>query len=789
MTLFGASSNREIRKISVVVDKIEALRDKMLGFSDDQLKHKTIEFRNRLRNGDTLDNLLPEAFAVVREASRRVLGLEHYRVQLIGGVILYRGQIAEMATGEGKTLVAALPSYLMALCEKGVHVVTVNDYLAKRDADEIGQIHSFLGLSVGCVLSDMETDDRRAAYACDITYVTNNELGFDYLRDNMAVKLSDRVQRSLYYCIIDEVDSILIDEARTPLIISGMANESKGLYELCNQFVQTLQRGSSSELSKIELIAGESAEESGDYIVDEKDKFVHLTEAGVKKAESFFHISNLADVSHLDIQHHIIAALKAWTLMHKDKDYVVKDDEVLIVDEFTGRIMPGRRYADGLHQAIEVKENVEIKRESRTLATITLQNFFNKYEIKSGMTGTAMTEALEFKEIYQMKVISVPTNRPVVRQDLPDVVYLTKQAKYQAIVDKVRELHEKKQPVLVGTATIEVSELLSRMLAKVNVPHQVLNAKFHEKEADIVSHAGEAGAVTIATNMAGRGTDIKLDDAARTCGGLYVLGTERHESRRIDNQLRGRSGRQGDVGTSCFYVSLEDDVLRLFGSQAMLQLFQNMGLDESQPVAEKGMSKSILRAQKRIEGNHFGVRKSLTDFDEVNNEQRELIYEDRDLVLTSDDISELVHIMIESLLEELVSTLEWSKLRATYQKLFGRILPYTLNHFFLDENLVSVLIDMTNELYDERETEFTAPVMREIEKQVMLQAIDVAWIKHMNTLEQLKQGIGLVGYAQRDPVVEYRMQAFEAFDEMLSGIRKDAARMLFTSKWQSVSSK
>ena len=631
--MFGTHSERELKRIYSTVDKIEALRPTMQALTDEELRGKTREYKNRLEKGETLDQLLPEAFATVREAAKRVLGMEHYRVQLIGGIILHQGRIAEMRTGEGKTLVSTLPAYLNALEGKGVHVVTVNDYLAHRDAQWMGKVHEFLGLTVGVVLNDMKNDERREQYACDITYVTNNELGFDYLRDNMVIYKEQLVQRDLHYAIIDEVDSVLIDEARTPLIISGQSGKSTKLYEVCDILAKQLERGEASgEMTKMTAIMGEEITETGDFIVNEKDKIVNLTEQGVKKVENFFHIENLADPENLEIQHNMILALRAHYLMFRDQDYVVKDDEVLIVDEFTGRIMPGRRYSDGLHQAIEAKEHVKVRRESKTLATITFQNFFNKYAKKSGMTGTALTEEQEFRDIYGMDVIEIPTNKPVARIDLDDAVYMTKKEKFRAVVEAVKEAHAKKQPVLVGTITIETSELLSRMLNREGIKHQVLNAKFHEQEAEIVAHAGEAGNVTIATNMAGRGTDIKLDDVAKAAGGLKIIGTERHESRRIDNQLRGRSGRQGDPGESRFYISLEDDLMRLFGSEKLMKVFQSLGVAENEQIEHKMLSSAIEKAQKKIEGNNYGIRKNLLEYDQVNNEQREIIYKERRMV-------------------------------------------------------------------------------------------------------------------------------------------------------------
>ena len=653
--VFGTHSERELKRITSLVDKIEALRPTMQALSDEELRGKTKEYKDRLQEGATLDDLLPEAFATVREAAKRVLGMEHYRVQLIGGIILHQGRIAEMRTGEGKTLVSTLPAYLNALEGKGVHVVTVNDYLAHRDAEWMGKVHEFLGLTVGVVLNDMKNDERREQYACDITYVTNNELGFDYLRDNMVIYKEQLVQRDLHYAIIDEVDSVLIDEARTPLIISGQSGKSTKLYEVCDILAKQLERGEASgEVTRMTAIMGEEITETGDFIVNEKDKIVNLTEQGVKKVEKFFNIENLADPENLEIQHNIILALRAHNLMFRDQDYVVKDDEVLIVDEFTGRIMPGRRYSDGLHQAIEAKEHVKVRRESKTLATITFQNFFNKYKKKSGMTGTALTEEQEFRDIYGMDVIEIPTNRPVARIDKEDVVYMTKKEKFRAVVEAVKEAHAKQQPVLVGTITIETSELLSRMLTREGIKHQVLNAKFHEKEAEIVAHAGEAGNVTIATNMAGRGTDIKLDDISKEAGGLKIIGTERHESRRIDNQLRGRSGRQGDPGESCFYISLEDDLMRLFGSEKLMTMFKSLGVAENEQIEHKMLTSAIEKAQRKIEGNNYGIRKNLLEYDQVNNEQREIIYKERRMVLDGANMRDSIYKMITDTVEHAV---------------------------------------------------------------------------------------------------------------------------------------
>ena len=790
--VFGSRSQREVKRIMPLVDKIESLRPEMQKLSDEELKGKTREFKKRLEEGETLDDLLPEAFAVVREAGKRVLGMEHFRVQLIGGIILHQGRIAEMRTGEGKTLVATLPSYLNALEGKGVHIVTVNDYLAKRDADEMGQIHRFLGLTVGVVLNDMKQDERRAAYNCDITYVTNNELGFDYLRDNMVIYKEQLVQRDLHYCIIDEVDSILIDEARTPLIISGQSGKSTKLYEACDILAQQLERGEAShEMTKMAAIMGEEIIETGDFVVNEKDKIVNLTEQGVHKVENFFHIENLADPENLEIQHNITLALRAHNLMHKDQDYVVKDDEILIVDEFTGRIMPGRRYSDGLHQAIEAKEHVKIKRESKTLATITFQNFFNKYDKKGGMTGTAITEEKEFRDIYAMDVVEIPTNRPVIRVDHEDAVYMTKKEKFNAVVNAVVEAHAKQQPVLVGTITIETSELLSRMLKRQGIKHNVLNAKFHELEAEIVAQAGQAGAVTIATNMAGRGTDIKLDDVARNAGGLMIIGTERHESRRIDNQLRGRSGRQGDPGESRFYISLEDDLMRLFGSERLMKIFTSLGVAENEQIEHKMLSNAIEKAQEKIEFNNFGIRKNLLDYDQVNNEQREIIYKERRQVLDGENMREAIYKMIQDTVDTYVDMCfsddvdseEWDL--NEFNGVLTPIIPIrpltaeSVKGKKRDE-IRHELKEEAVKLYEEKEAEFPEPEqLRELERVVLLKCIDSKWMDHIDDMEILRQGIGLAAYGQRDPVVEYKMSAFDMFNEMITSIQEDTLRMLY----------
>ena len=793
--VFGTRSQREVKRIMPLVEKIESLRPDMQKLSDEELRGKTREFKKRLEEGETLDDLLPEAFAVVREAGKRVLGMEHFRVQLIGGIILHQGRIAEMRTGEGKTLVATLPSYLNALEGKGVHVVTVNDYLAKRDAEEMGKIHEFLGLTVGVVLNDMKQDERRAAYNCDVTYVTNNELGFDYLRDNMVIYKEQLVQRDLHYCIIDEVDSILIDEARTPLIISGQSGKSTKLYEACDILAQQLERGEAShEMTKMAAIMGEEVIETGDFVVNEKDKIVNLTEQGVHKVEKFFHIENLADPENLEIQHNITLALRAHNLMHKDQDYVVKDDEILIVDEFTGRIMPGRRYSDGLHQAIEAKEHVKVKRESKTLASITFQNFFNLFDKKCGMTGTALTEETEFREIYGMDVVVIPTNRPVIRKDLQDAVYKTKREKLNAIVNAVEEAHATGQPVLVGTITIEASEELSRMLTKRGIQHKVLNAKFHELEAEIVADAGVHGAVTIATNMAGRGTDIKLDDEARAAGGLKIIGTERHESRRIDNQLRGRSGRQGDPGESKFYISLEDDLMRLFGSERLISMFNTLGIPEGQEIEHKALTNAIESAQKKIESNNYGIRKNLLEYDRVMSEQREIIYEERLRVLNGESMRDVIYKMITDITENCVDICinddadisDWD-----FNELNTLLIPTIPLQPLTPErvkkpkknSLKQQLKEEAVKLYEAKEAEFPEPeAIRELERVVLLKVIDRKWMDHIDDMEQLRQGVGLQAYGQRDPLVEYKMSGYEMFDEMTQNIREETVRLLFHIK-------
>ncbi len=790
--VIGTHSEREVKRVIPIVNKIEAMEPEMEKLTDEELKDKTSQFKKRLADGETLDDLLPEAYAVVREASKRTVGMRHFRVQLIGGVILHQGRITEMRTGEGKTLVSTLPAYLNALEGKGVHIVTVNDYLAKRDAEWMGKIHEFLGLTVGVILNSMDNDERREAYNCDITYATNNELGFDYLRDNMVIYKEQLVQRELHYAIVDEVDSVLIDEARTPLIISGSSGKSTKIYEACDNLVRQLKKGTEKELSKMDLIMKEDNNETGDYVANEKEKTVNLTAEGIKKVERFFHLDNLADPDNLEIQHCVNLSLRAHALMHLDKDYVVKDDQVLIVDEFTGRIMPGRRYSDGLHQAIEAKEHVKVKRESKTLATITFQNFFNKYGKKCGMTGTALTEEKEFREIYGMDVVEVPTNLPVKRVDHEDAVYKTRKEKLNAIVEDIMESHEKGQPVLVGTITIDASEELSQLLKKRGIPHKVLNAKFHEMEAEIIADAGVMGAVTIATNMAGRGTDIKLGDGVREVGGLKIIGTERHESRRIDNQLRGRAGRQGDEGESKFYISLEDDLLRLFGAQNLMQMFNSLGIPEGEQIQHKMLSKAIERAQKKIEGNNYGIRKNLLEYDQVNNEQREIIYAERRKVLDGDNMRENVIGMIEEAVEKYVNAVigedqareEWN-LEELNEILIPVIPIRPVSSDILNDDTMnrSVLIqDLKEEalrLYESKEAEFPeSEQIREIERVIILKVTDSRWMDHIDDMDQLRQGIGLQAFGQRDPVVEYRLQGYDMFTEMINSIREETVKML-----------
>ena len=794
--IFGTHSERELKRIYPLVDKVESYREAMGALSDEELKNKTKEYKERLENGETLDDLLPEAYATVREAAKRVLGMEHYRVQIIGGIILHQGRIAEMKTGEGKTLVSTLPAYLNALEGKGVCIVTVNDYLAKRDSEWMGQVHEFLGLKVGVVLNEMTNDERRDAYNCDITYVTNNELGFDYLRDNMVIYKEQLVQRGLHFAIIDEVDSVLIDEARTPLIISGQSGKSTRLYEACDILACQMKRGEDMpEYSKMDAIMGVEQEETGDFIVNEKDKVVSLTQDGVKKVEQFFKIENLADPENLEIQHNIILALRAHNLMFRDQDYVVKDDQVMIVDEFTGRIMPGRRYSDGLHQAIEAKEHVKVKRESKTLATITFQNFFNKFEKKAGMTGTALTEEKEFRDIYGMDVVEIPTNRPIARIDHHDVVYKTKNEKYKAVVEEVVKSHEKGQPVLVGTINIDTSELISGMLKREGIPHTVLNAKFHEKEAEIVAGAGQHGAVTIATNLAGRGTDIKLDDESKAAGGLKIIGTERHESRRIDNQLRGRSGRQGDPGESQFFISLEDDLMRLFGSEKLMDIFNALGVPEGEQIQHKMLTSAIEKAQKKIEGNNFGIRKNLLEYDQVMNDQREIIYKERRRVLDGENMRDAIFKMITDRVENCVDTCissdipkeEWD-LNELNQLILSMIpmqavTPEDVDSVKNNKELKHLLKERAVKLYEAKETEFPEPEQfRELERVVLLKVIDRKWMDHIDDMDQLRQGIGLQSYGQRDPLVEYKMAGFDMFDEMTASIQEDTIRLLYHVK-------
>ncbi len=795
--VFGTHSERELKRIDPIIKKILSYDEQMTAMSDEELKAQTPKFKERLANGETLDDILPEAFATVREAGKRVNGMKHFPVQLIGGVVLHQGRIAEMRTGEGKTLVSTAPAYLNALEGKGVHIVTVNDYLAKRDSEWMGRIHEFLGLSVGVVLNSMTTEERQRAYNCDITYVTNNELGFDYLRDNMAVYKNQQVLRGLHYCIIDEVDSVLIDEARTPLIISGQSGKSTKLYEVCDILAKQLQRGEeSAEFNKLDAILGEEIEETGDFIVNEKEKTVNLTQDGVQKVEQFFHIKNLADPENLEIQHCVILALRANNLMHRDKDYVVKDDEILIVDEFTGRIMPGRRYSDGLHQAIEAKEHVKVKRESKTLATITFQNFFNKFDKKAGMTGTAQTEEKEFRNIYYMDVICIPTNRPVQRIDLDDAVYKTKKEKFKAVVDEAVRIHETGAPVLIGTINIDTSELLSGMLKRRGIKHNVLNAKFHEMEAAIVADAGQHGAVTIATNMAGRGTDIKLDPEALAAGGLHIIGTERHESRRIDNQLRGRAGRQGDPGQSQFFISLEDDLMRLFGSDRLMSMFEALGVPEGEQIHHKMLSNAIEKAQQKIELNNYGIRENLLKYDEVNNEQRDVIYDERAKVLNGDNLRPLIVNFIQDIIESYVdanvaedtTAKDWdlSGLNDTLMSIIPlpklKLTEEQFNTMTKNE-FKQLLKEEAIKLYEQKETEFANPEqMREIERVILLRVIDQKWMNHIDDMDLMRDGIGLQAYGQKDPLVEYKIQGFSMFEEMTSAIKEDTVRILYHIK-------
>ncbi len=791
--VFGTHSSHEVRRIKPILNKILGLQSTMQALSDEELQAKTPEFKDRLAQGESLDDILPEAFAVIREASKRVLGMEHFPVQLLGGIVLHQGRISEMKTGEGKTLVSTAPAYLNALEGKGVHIVTVNDYLAKRDAEWMGRVHEWLGLTVGVILNDMESDERREAYGCDITYVTNNEIGFDYLRDNMVIYKEQLVQRELNFAIIDEVDSVLIDEARTPLIISGQSGKSTKLYEACDILARQMEKGSvNKEFSKMDAIMGIEQEETGDYVVNEKDKVVNLTQEGVKKVENFFNLENLADPENIEIQHNITLALRAHSLMHKDQDYVVKDNEILIVDEFTGRIMPGRRYSDGLHQAIEAKEHVKVKRESKTLATITFQSFFNKYAKKAGMTGTALTEEKEFRDIYNMDVIEIPTNRPIARKDLQDAVYKTKAEKYKAVVNDIIEAHRNGQPVLVGTINIDTSELLSHLLSNAGIPHNVLNAKFHEQEAQIVADAGQHGAVTIATNMAGRGTDIKLDEKAKAAGGLKVIGTERHESRRIDNQLRGRSGRQGDPGVSRFYISLEDDLMRLFGSEKLVTMFNALGVPEGEQIEHKMLTNAIEKAQKKIEGNNFGIRKNLNDYDQVMNDQREVIYDERRRVLDGESMRNAIYKMITDRVEGCVDDVLGSDSKVSdwnLGQLNEELLPIVPMEVIAKEDVATMkniselkhlLKERAVKLYEAKEAEFEEPEMiRELERVILLKSIDRKWMDHIDDMEILREGIGLQAYGQRDPLVEYKMAGYDMFEDMVANIEEETVRLLF----------
>lgn len=789
--IFGTHSSRELKKVYPIVDKIESYDEEMSKLTDDQLKAKTQEFKERLQKGETLDDILPEAYAVCREASYRVLNMKHFRVQLIGGIILHHGRIAEMRTGEGKTLVATLPAYLNALTGEGVHVVTVNDYLAKRDSEWMGQLYNFLGLTVGCILSNMDNKDRREAYNCDITYGTNNEFGFDYLRDNMVLYAEEMVQRGLVYAIIDEVDSVLIDEARTPLIISGAGSKSTHLYKAADIFVRRLKKGRLlGEETAMSTLMREEIEEEGDFIVDEKQKTVNLTADGVKKAEQYFGIENLADPDNMDIQHHINIALKAHNLMHLEKDYIVNEaGEIIIVDEFTGRLMDGRRYSDGLHQAIEAKEGVEVQKESQTLATITFQNYFNKYSKKSGMTGTALTEEAEFRDIYGMDVIVIPTNKPVIRKDHPDLVFKTQKAKFDAVVRDIKESYQKGQPVLVGTVTIDTSEHLSKLLKREGIKHQVLNAKYHAKEAEIVAEAGKKGAVTIATNMAGRGTDIKLEDGVQELGGLKIVGTERHESRRIDNQLRGRAGRQGDPGESRFYLSLEDDLMRLFIPEATLKVFNALGIPDDEPI--EGVSKPIERAQTKVEGNNFSVRKHLLEYDKIMNEQREIIYGERFKVLNNENLRDKIIQMAKDVISAAVDNAtngieyaeEWDLV--SLLEYLRTIIPMKNVTFTKEEQekltvdeLKDILYEEAEKLYEEKEKEI-GEQLREIERVLLLKVIDQKWMDHLDTMEQMKQGINLRAYGQRDPLVEYRFLSFDIFEEMIQNIQEETVKALY----------
>ena len=794
--IFGNYSEKEIKKITPIVKKIEALAPEYETLSDEELKAKTQEFKDRLAKGETLDDILPEAYAVVREAASRpyVLNMRHFPVQLMGGIVMHQGRIAEMRTGEGKTLVATLPAYLNALEGKGVHVVTVNDYLAQRDSEWMGEVFRFLGLSVGVILNSMDNNERRAAYACDITYGTNNEFGFDYLRDNMVVRKESMVQRDLHFAIIDEVDSVLIDEARTPLIISGSGSKSTDLYRVADLFVKQLKKGRIlNEDEAMNPLMKEELQEEGDFILDEKAKSVVLTQEGIAKAEKFFNIENLSDPENLELQHHINNALKANYNMHLDKDYVIHEGEIVIVDEFTGRMMPGRRYSDGLHQAIEAKENVQVRRESKTLATITFQNYFNKYKKKCGMTGTAKTEEDEFRNIYGMDVVEIPTNKPVARKDLQDVVYRTEAGKFRAVVQDIAQAHAKGQPVLVGTVTIDKSEMLSKLLKREGIPHQVLNAKYHAKEAEIVALAGQMNAVTIATNMAGRGTDIKLGDGVAELGGLKIIGTERHESRRIDNQLRGRAGRQGDPGESRFYISLEDDLMRLFGSEKTMKLVDAMGMSEDEPIEAGMLTKAIENAQKKVEGNNFAIRKHLLEYDQVMNEQREVIYGERRRVLYGENLRDSIMGMIGQTIDRIIDAHisdeqlpeEWDM--NALSESFSAIIPVGRINIKEDavekmtkEKMKENLKKLGVQLYELKEKEIgDEERMRELERVVMLRVIDQKWMDHIDDMDQMRQGIGLHAYAQRDPLIEYKFAAYDMFEEMSNHIQEDTLKILY----------
>lgn len=770
--IFGSYSERQVKNIIPLVDKIDKLGPSMEALSEEELRGKTDEFRNRLANGETLDDILVEAFAVVREASQRVLGMKHYREQLIGGIVLHQGRISEMKTGEGKTLVATLPAYLNGLSAKGVHVITVNDYLAQRDKEWMGQLYEYLGLTTGVIIHGLTNDQRRESYGADITYGTNNEFGFDYLRDNMVIYKEERVQRKLNYCIVDEVDSILIDEARTPLIISGAGDKSTDFYKVADFFVKRLK-------------------EEDHFTVDEKGHAVMLTDEGMHEAEKTFTVDNYADAENMQLQHYITQGLKANYLMKRDKDYMVKDNEIIIVDEFTGRLMEGRRYSDGLHQAIEAKENVEVRRESKTLATITFQNYFRMYEKLSGMTGTAQTEEVEFREIYGLDVVIIPTHRPISRKDQKDLVYKTQKGKYNAIVEEIIESHKSGQPILVGTTSIEKSELISDLLKKKKVSHKVLNAKYHEQEAEIVSKAGELGNITIATNMAGRGTDIKLGEGALEVGGLKIIGTERHESRRIDNQLRGRSGRQGDVGESRFYISLEDDLMRLFGSDKVMAIADKIGLEEDEAIENAMVTKTIENAQKKVEGNNFDIRKSLLGYDDVINKQREIIYKQRTEVLEGENLKDHIIAMIHDIIKTAVD-LHLDSEDENYKDSIKTLLNY-LEDIYLPkdefeveelfklepEQIEEMLIDVAMKLYEEKEASIGSEQMREIERVIMLKCVDSKWMDHIDNMDHLKQGIGLRAYKQQDPVQAYQMEGSNMFEEMIESIKLDTVKYLY----------